>query len=307
MLASKLRRMLVVLGLATAVGLVVAGPATAGTFSNTASITINDSTETQCDVVGTATPYPSDIAVSGLTGTVSSVTVTLTGLSHTFPDDVDVLLVGPQGQKVLLMADSGGGSDLDNVNLTFDDAASNSLPDSDQIVTGTYKPTIGTTNGAEGCDHPADFPSPAPAGPYDSALSAFSGTNPNGTWSLYVIDDASADSGSISGGWSLTITTEALAATVSSMRATRAQNGVVVRWRTGTEVGTLGFNVFRQQGNRRVRVNRQLIPAIGSVSGKAYAVLDRRAPRHRAVRYWLQDVSTSGARTWHGPVRVAAA
>jgi subtilisin-like proprotein convertase family protein len=295
----------VLLGLATAVGLAAAGPAAADTFSNTGTITINDSTETQCDVVGNATPYPSDIAVSGVAGTVTSVTVTVTGLSHTFPDDVDMLLVGPQGQTVLLMADTGGAGDLDNVNLTFDDTAANSLPDSDQIVSGTYKPTVGTTNGAEGCDHPANFPSPAPAGPYGSALAAFNGTDPNGTWSLYVIDDASQDSGSISGGWSLDITTAPLATAVSSLTASRAHGGVMVRWRTGTEIGTLGFNVYRQVGDRRVRVNSRLIPAIGGVSGRSYSVVDRRAPRHRAVRYWLQDVSTSGARAWHGPVLVA--
>ena len=39
-----------------------------------------------------------------------------------------------------------------------------------------------------------------------SLLSLFNGTNANGTWSLYVLDDAGGDIGSISGGWDLTIT-----------------------------------------------------------------------------------------------------
>jgi len=58
-----------------------------------------------------------------------------------------------------------------------------------------------------------------------------------------------------------------LPARVSSFTAVRSQQGVRVRWRTGTEVDELGFNVYRQEGNRRVRVNRRLISAIGAVGG----------------------------------------
>jgi subtilisin-like proprotein convertase family protein len=158
------------------------------------------------------TGYPSTIAVSGLRGTISDVNVTLTGISHTFPEDVDVLLVGPGGPSTILMADTGRNREtqLSNVNLTFDDAAAESLPDSSQIVSGTYKPTLGTApaNGDFGCSVPTSFPSTAPAGPYGSSLSVFNDTDPNGTWSLYVVDDTAGDAGSISGGWSLDITVE---------------------------------------------------------------------------------------------------
>src|SRR5262245_54804331 len=47
-----------------------------------------------------------------------------------------------------------------------------------------------------------------------------------------------------------------LAVTLTSFRAARSHKGVVLRWRTGTEADTLGFNVYRQLGSRRVRVNR---------------------------------------------------
>ena len=33
--------------------------------------------------------------------------------------------------------------------------------------------------------------------------SLFAGTNPNGTWSLYVADDGIANTGLIAGGWSI--------------------------------------------------------------------------------------------------------
>ncbi|PYI89102.1 MAG: hypothetical protein DME26_02015, partial [Verrucomicrobia bacterium] len=51
---------------------------------------------------GIGSPYPSQISVAGLPSNPSKVSVTLKGISHTYPDDLDVLLVGPGGQKVLL-------------------------------------------------------------------------------------------------------------------------------------------------------------------------------------------------------------
>ena len=98
-----------------------------------------------------------------------------------------------------------------------------------------------------------------------------------------------------------------LAVTIASFTAVRSHKGVLVRWRTGTEANELGFNVYRQQGARRVRVNRRLLPALGGLQGSSYSYRDRRAPKHRALRYWLQDVAVHGTRAWHGPVRVSGA
>lgn len=47
----------------------------------------------------------------------------------------------------------------------------------------------------------------APLPPYGSTLSALNGGNPNGTWELFVEDDAQLNSGVISNGWILTLTT----------------------------------------------------------------------------------------------------
>src|SRR5437867_4410554 len=153
--------------------------------------------------LGPATPFPSSIDLSGLPGSISKLTVSLMSVSHPYPDDFDILLVGPGGQKLLLMSDAGGGASISGITLTFDDAASSSLPDNSQIVSGTFKPT---NHGLVDT-----FTNPAPAGPYDSTLSIFNGTNPNGTWSLYVYDDSPGDSGRVAGGWRLSITTTNLA------------------------------------------------------------------------------------------------
>ncbi len=166
------------------------GGNTTTTFANAASIGIPDS--------GTASPYPAPIAVSGMGGTVKKVVVSLNGLTHTYPDDLDILLVGPGGQKLLLLSDAGGGTAANNLTLTFDDAATGTIGTNGPMTTGTFKPiNYGTGD---------TFAAPAPAGTYATALSTFVGSAPNGTWSLYVVDDAAGDSGVFSGGWSLTIT-----------------------------------------------------------------------------------------------------
>ena len=166
-----------------------------GGYRNSASITIND------DVA--ASPYPSAIVVPTTAGTVTKVTVTIYGLTHARQNDLDILLVGPLGQKALLMSDIGGGVSVANVNVTFDDAAGVFLPTGAvAITTGTYRPTDSGGNSDA-------FSAPAPAAPYDLTLSVFNGTIPTGTWSLYVMDDRALNTGSISGGWRLSLQTTA--------------------------------------------------------------------------------------------------
>ena len=167
-------------------------PFTSG-WSNAAPLTIPDH--------GVATPYPSTITVSGLTGVVTKATVTINGLTHAFPHDVNVLLVSPTGGNALVMSHVGGGHSVSNLTLTFDDAVTNTLPNSDLLTAGTYHPS--SYPGAVG------FPSPAAAGPNPSALAGVAGYGPNGAWSLYVFDDAAGDGGYIAGGWNLNITTAA--------------------------------------------------------------------------------------------------
>jgi uncharacterized delta-60 repeat protein/uncharacterized repeat protein (TIGR01451 family) len=176
---------------------------TANRFANTSAIVLNEvATENSTP----ATPYPSTINVSGLAGVVAKATVTLTNLSHTWPSDIDILVVSPTGQSSYLMAQCGGSYTINNVTLTFDDTVSNSLPQfpylpQSQIVSGTNH----TTSYAVAT--PPFPPNLTPPPPYVTNLSAFTNINPNGTWSLYIIDDARGNAGSISNGWILNLTT----------------------------------------------------------------------------------------------------
>lgn len=201
-------------------GGVMATPAGATPFPNTAAITIPAGAPGT--TTGPAAPYPSAITASGLQGVITDVNVTLVGATHTYPDDIDVLLVGPFGQTVVLMSDTGAGFGITNLTLTFDDAAAASLPDTTQIAAGTYKPTQGVTCNTCGFNGGA----PAPTGPYGTTFAGFNGTDPNGTWNLYVYDDNGGDVGSLSGGWSLDVTTNA--PTVTSFTPTSGTAGTSV-------------------------------------------------------------------------------
>jgi len=160
-------------------------------FTNAGAIAIIDN--------ASASPYPSTINVGGVGGSLVKATATFHRMHHSWPADVDALVVSPSGQKMLLMANAGGSSQINGVSLTFDDAAAAFLPQGGQIISGTNKPT--TFNPV------AAFPGSAPAAPYATNLAAAINSNPNGTWSLYVLDDSPANAGTISNGWSLKLTT----------------------------------------------------------------------------------------------------
>ena len=171
-------------------------------FANSTNITIRDG--------NSASLYPSSITVSGMTGTVSKVTVQLKNLSHSQTSDMDMLLVSPTGAKLVLFSDVGGNNSINNITVVLDDAAASVLPTT-FLSSGTYKPAD-----YGGVADAFLSPAPAIAFPGDSAaptgsatlITKFSGTVPNGFWSLYLMDDnTNALSGSLAGGWVLTLTT----------------------------------------------------------------------------------------------------
>lgn len=144
------------------------------------------------DGAGPASPFPVEQTVTGQNGRIRDVFVYLRNLSHSRPDDLDVLLVAPTGQTVLLMSDACGGLPVPNgTSFRFNDNDP-AMPEVGICNTGSgggvnYRPT----------DHaPADsLPAPAPPGPYATSLSVLDGLSPNGTWRLYIHDDLTGHSG----------------------------------------------------------------------------------------------------------------
>jgi hypothetical protein len=159
-------------------------------------------------------PYPSSIVVAGLGASLSSITLTLTNYTRSSRnDDLDMLLVGPTGATLIVFSDVGGiAGPTGPITIVLADG-NPFLPDAGPLVGGTFRPTNEST--AQDA-----FAASAPVGPYGNPGGAvvgagpntfatqFNGTNPNGTWSLYIVDDVpvnDGETGSITG-WTLNIT-----------------------------------------------------------------------------------------------------
>lgn len=171
---------------------IAASPAAATVVASTTPIAVVDGGETT-----------STINVSGLSGKITGLTLSLAGLSHTYPDDlVFGLLNESAGLGFVFFSGVGGSADISNLDLTFSDAAKAALPESfvgGALTSGTYGP-------ANYGQYQFTF--------FDNATSftGFNGLSANGAWTLYVEDVFPADGGSISRGWSLDFTTDAVAA-----------------------------------------------------------------------------------------------
>jgi hypothetical protein len=87
-----------------------------------------------------------------------------------------------------------------------------------------------------------------------------------------------------------------------SFVARRTAAGVVLRWRTATELGAAGFNLYREQAGKSVRLNRALLHA-GAHHGAPHRFVDRTAHQRGSFRYRLQWVGLDGTRRWLGAAR----
>jgi hypothetical protein len=148
---------------------------------------------------GVAGEYPSTRNYAGAVSEIGDVNLVISGVVHSFPDDLDLLLVSPQGTAVIVMSDACGGEDITNYVWRFDDEAFASMSDSTQ--NGCNPITVRPTNYGTG----DSWPAPAPSGPYATTMAAFYGEDPSGAWRLYAFDDASGDGGFLLSGWSLEI------------------------------------------------------------------------------------------------------
>ena len=199
-------RVLPVSFLAAAILTIVATPAEAvavrSSFAQTAPIFLGDPMEGGSNPTDLALPdgkaslYPSEIVITQ-PARIVDVNVVLTNLTHPYPDDLELVLVGPGGQQVVLMNDAGGFGDINGIELTFSDEAAAAVSDAGQLVSDFVR--------SASYGGPA-LPAPAPTG--NTSLAVFDGTLANGTWKLFAYDDDQGAVGALSG-WDLILETEA--------------------------------------------------------------------------------------------------
>jgi len=197
-------RLLIVGVLIQSLLMLSAGMASAATISFASAGPIIIPSGAPGATAGTADPYPSTINVVSdpaspfrTNAVVWDVKVFLDNLTHTWPDDLDIMLVGPTGKKVTLMSDAGGGTALSSKDLYFSNSFGTSVPD-ESVINGTnYKPSNYGTAAND------NYPAPVPvAGNAGLNFNVFDGVNPFGNWGLFIVDDGALDSGRLDG-WRL--------------------------------------------------------------------------------------------------------
>jgi hypothetical protein len=93
--------------------------------------------------------------------------------------------------------------------------------------------------------------------------------------------------------------------------ATGYGDSVYLQWKTGHEVDSLGFNLYRDDNGKRTRVNSQLIAGSALLAGPGMAIQAGRnygwgdsASLNRKSRYWLEEIDMNGGSKWYGPVSI---
>lgn len=200
----------------------------ARTFSNSGVIQIPAVSTTS----GISNPYPATLNVSGLPAGAYLKSVTINGLSHTWLSDVDILLQSPSGVNVVLMSDVSGNFGVSNATYTFDDAAASTMTGSPP-ANGTWRPTnVGSSD---------TWVAPGPGAITQATpmLSMF-GTEGNGTWRLFIVDDAGGDVGQLSGGWSLNFDLGGVATAIfSPATGLFTDPGLTTPYVAGSQVSTV--------------------------------------------------------------------
>ena len=156
--------------------------------------------------------YPATLKIEGGDGPITKVRPFITDVAHSDPDALDLALVSPTGNGVVLMSDACGGTAFPSPRtFVFDQTLASPLADEGPCSSGAFLPSNFS---------PADsWPAPGPGSLTNASLNTLIGRNPNGDWKLFAFNDVGALSGQISG-WGLEITTATATVVIPAVGAT---------------------------------------------------------------------------------------
>ncbi|MBC2715750.1 MAG: hypothetical protein HF978_10620 [Desulfobacteraceae bacterium] len=96
-------------------------------------------------------------------------------------------------------------------------------------------------------------------------------------------------------------------ALISDFRAFDHVKGALIEWQTGTENGTVGFDLYRLNPDtgRYLKVNKKLLPGLlNAAQGGVYRCVDKGAAPGKAYTYKLVEVDNRGKKNTYGPFNV---
>ena len=160
----------------------------------------------------------STLAASGLIGTIADVNVTL-DRTHPATDELTLTMVSPKGTRVKLIAKAGG-SRAKFTATGLDDEAATAIGSGATPFTGSFRPT--------------------------ESLAALDGQNPNGAWTLEILDDATTHTGTLNS-WSLSFDLSQPAAIATHPASIPITSGATTTL-TVTASGTAPFTYQWYQG-----------------------------------------------------------
>ncbi len=94
--------------------------------------------------------------------------------------------------------------------------------------------------------------------------------------------------------------------------ATGYPDGVSIKWKSGFEVENLGFNIYREEGSNRIRINSDIVAGsaltVGAntllEAGNSYAWFDK-TPAGANTRYLIEAIDINGQSSWSAPFSIA--
>lgn len=95
-------------------------------------------------------------------------------------------------------------------------------------------------------------------------------------------------------------------ANIEDIKAYEVKQGAVIEWTTSTEVGTVGFDIYRMNEAKGYfeKLNKKMLPAIAGNGGGTYSFVDRDAFGGGNYTYKLIETDAAGNENTYGPYAI---